>query len=192
MAEVPRYYWDSCVFLSYIDEQSGRLEDLRALLVEAKRREIEIVTSAVSITEVAFGSVERDQSALLPEVQARINGLWLPSSPIKLAEVSQLVVEDAREIMRDAIAQGTKVAKPMDAIHVSTALRLQAGILHTYDEDLQKIAARAGLVSSAPMPASGPQLPMDSLWITAWGAKPRLSRLLDELKEIAPRIGGVL
>ncbi len=84
MTEVPRYYWDSCVFLSYVDEQAGRLQDINDLLGEARRGEIEIVTSAVSITEVAFGSAERDQKALLPEAQARINTLWLPSSPIKL------------------------------------------------------------------------------------------------------------
>lgn len=137
------------------------MADIDALLGEARRGEVEIVTSAVSITEVAFGSVERDQNALLPEVQAKINRLWLPSSPVKLAEVSQLVVEDAREIMRDAIAQGKKVAKLMDAIHVSTARRLEADILHTYDEDLQKIAARVGLVSAAPIPTRGQQLPMD-------------------------------
>ena len=72
-----------------------------------------------------------------------------------------MVVEDARELMRDAIAQGTQCPKPMDAIHVSTAQRLEAGILHTYDEDLQKIAARAGLASDVPIPTRGPQLPMD-------------------------------
>ncbi len=161
MPDVPRYYWDACVFISYIDEQAGRLDDIDALLGEARRGEVEIVTSAVSITEVAFGSIERDRNALLPEIQARINGLWLPSSPVKLAEVSKLVVEDARELMRDAIARGTKRPKPMDAIHVSTALRLEADIFHTYDGDLRKIAGRAGLVSAEPVPTRGPQLPMD-------------------------------
>ncbi len=148
------------MFLSYVDRQPGRLSDIDALLGQARRGEIEIVTSTVSITEVAFGSVERDQNALLPEVQSRINGLWLPSSPVQLAEVSQLVVEDARELMRDAISQGTKVSKPMDAIHLSTAIRLEADILHTYDDGLQKIAARAGMRSIEPSPAS-PSLPMD-------------------------------
>lgn len=71
-----------------------------------------------------------------------------------------MVVEDARELMRDAIAQGAKRPKPMDAIHLSTAIRLNADILHTYDGDLQKIAKREGMLSADPGPAS-PALPMD-------------------------------
>lgn len=68
-----------------------------------------------------------------------------------------LVVEDAREIMRAAIPEGTKVPKPMDAIHLSTAIRMEADIFHSYDEPLRKIARRNGLIADEPS-ASSPLL----------------------------------
>lgn len=160
MPEVPRYYWDANVFLSYVDGTPERLPHIDALLSQARRGEIEIVTSVASITEVAFGSVEMDERALSPEIQQQINGLWAPNSPVKLAEVSILMVEGARELMRQAIPEGRKVPKPMDAIHLSTAQRLRVAAFHTYDDPLLKIARRIGLTANTPI-AESPHLPME-------------------------------
>lgn len=158
--EVRRLYWDSCVFLSYVDGNADRAPTLEAILEEARQGKVEIVTSTASVTEVAFGSVEMDRRALDPEIQALIEGFWVPDSPVRLAEVSVLVVEGARDLMRTAIPAGTKVPKPMDAIHVATALRLKVNEFHTYDEPLLKIARRAGLTSAVPNTPS-PPLPME-------------------------------
>lgn len=160
MAErVPRLYWDANVFLSYIDGAPDRLSDIDAVLEEARQGKVEIVTSTTSITEVAFGSVEMDRRALDPEIQAKIEGLWVPASPVNLVEVSVLIVEKARSIMRSAIPQGAKVPKPMDAIHLSTAVRLEVDVFQTYDGPLRKVAARIGLTSTEPS-TSSPLLPM--------------------------------
>lgn len=153
----PRLYWDANVFLSYVDGVPDRLPDIDALFREAEQGRVEIVTSTASITEVAFGSIEMDQRALSPEVQQKIEGLWLPTSPVKLVEVSVLVVEGARAIMRSAIPEGTKVPKPMDAVHLSTAVRMGADVFHSYDAPLRKIAARIGVASTEPS-ASSPLL----------------------------------
>jgi len=159
MPEVPRLYWDANVFLSYVDGDPDRLAHIDAIIKEAEEGNAEIVTSTASITEVAFGSVEMDRRALDSEIQAAIEGLWLPSSPFKLAEVSVLVVEGARAIMRNAVAAGTKVPKPMDAIHLSTARRLSVNEFQSYDEPLRKIAVRTGLPAAEPS-SSSPLLPM--------------------------------
>ncbi len=47
-------YWDSCVFLSYIEGHAERLPMLDAMLAEANAGRIEIRTSVVTLTEVAF------------------------------------------------------------------------------------------------------------------------------------------
>lgn len=159
MPEAPRLYWDANVFLSYVDGDPDRLAQIDAILREAERGNAEIVTSTASITEVAFGSAEMDRRALDPDIQAAIEGLWLPSSPFKLTEVSVLVVEGARTIMRNAVAAGTKVPKPMDTIHLSTAQRLDVDEFQSYDEPLRKIAMRAGLSTAEPN-SSSPLLPM--------------------------------
>lgn len=156
-SKVPRFYWDANVFLSYVNGTVDRLPHIEALFREAEQEKIEIVTSTASITEVAYGSVEMDERALRPEIQEEIQSLWTPASPINMVEVSVLVVEDAREIMRAAIPEGTKVPKPMDAIHLSTAIRMEADIFHSYDEPLRKIARRNGLIADEPS-ASSPLL----------------------------------
>lgn len=157
---VPRLYWDACIFLAYVEGDSERLPHIEAVLEESRQGKFEIVTSTASITEVAFGSVEMNKRALKTEIQAAIEGLWVPDSPIMLSEVSVLVVERARDIMRRAVSQGTKVPKPMDAIHLSTALRLEANEFQTYDEPLKKAAVNAGLTSGIPS-ASSPSLPIE-------------------------------
>lgn len=156
MPETPRVYWDACVMLSYIDDEPERAPNISALLGEAREGRIEIYTSVVSITEVAFGAVEKTNRQLSEEVEEQIQHLWTPGSPINLVEVSLLVVEKARDIMRDAIPEGAKIAKPMDAIHVASAQRLGANLLHSYDGDLRKIAKRVGLESDEPNPSNIP------------------------------------
>jgi len=154
-SKVPRLYWDANVFLSYVDGTPDRLPHIEALFREAEQEKVEIITSTASITEVAFGSVEMDQRALDPEIQEVIENLWVPASPVNLVEISVLVVEDARKIMRAAIPGGTKVPKPMDAIHLSTAIRMEADVFHSYDEPLRKIAGKTlGLAAAEPSTTS--------------------------------------
>lgn len=152
--------WDANVFLSYIDGTPDRLPHIEAILEEARRGHVEIVTSTASITEVAYGSVEMDRRALDPAIQAKIEGLWAPASPVRLSEVSVLVVEGARSIMRDAIPTGTHVPKPMDAVHLSTARRLGVDEFQSYDGPLRRAARRIGLTSNEPSTAS-PLLPIE-------------------------------
>jgi predicted nucleic acid-binding protein len=59
--------------------------------------------------------------------------------------------------MRSALAQGWSL-KPIDAIHLGTAIRLQVDAFHTYDRGLDKYAARAGFPIQEPI-AAQPQLP---------------------------------
>lgn len=157
---IPRLYWDACVFLAYVEGERERLTHIEAVLDEARQGKVEIVTSTASITEVAFGSAEMDERALNPEIQAAIEGLWVPNSPIMLSEVSVLVVEKARDLMRRAVSEGAKVPKPMDAIHLSTALRLEVDEFQTYDGPLQKAAGNIGLASGVPS-TSSPSLPIE-------------------------------
>lgn len=153
-SKVPRFYWDANVFLSYVDGAPGRLPHIEPLFREAEQEKIEIVTSTASIAEVAFGSVEMDERSLDEEIQKKIEELWVANSPVNLVEISVLIVEDARNIMRAAIPDHAKVAKPMDAIHVATAIRMEADVFHSYDEPLRRIARRNGLKAEEPSTTS--------------------------------------
>jgi predicted nucleic acid-binding protein len=133
----PRIYWDSNVLLSYINGLSDRLPEIETLLLEAEKDTIELLTSTLSIVEVAFATAERDQHALDEQTEERINRLWIPSSPVKLVEFHRLIAEDARSLMRRALMKQWSL-KPYDAVHLSTALRMAADEFHTYDEKLFK------------------------------------------------------
>lgn len=139
MPDKPRFYWDACVFLSYVNEDEDRIGDISSLLEHAEKREIEIVTSTVSIVEVAFGAAERRQSALSEEMETKINKLWETSSPIKLVEFHVLIAEEAKKLMRRGVPLGWSL-KPKDAVHLATAQRLEVTELHTYDDGLDKWA----------------------------------------------------
>jgi predicted nucleic acid-binding protein len=152
-----RLYWDANCFLSYVDGSADRLPDLDALLAEASRDEVEILTSTVSIVEVAFGKKEQDGRALDPDVDDALAQLWAPASPIELVEFYPLIATRAKDLIRAAVPKGWAL-KPMDAIHLATAQQVDATSFHTYDERLDKYSDAIGIPVIRPS-AVRPQLP---------------------------------
>jgi predicted nucleic acid-binding protein len=136
--ELPRIYCDADVFLSYINGIAERLPNIEALL-EKSGTDLQIITSSISVVEVAFGKAEQDGKALDAEIEARINALWSPESPVRLVEFYPMIAEGAKTLLRESIARGWKL-KPMDAIHLSTARQERVTDFHTYD-DLAKYSA---------------------------------------------------
>ena len=134
-------YWDACVFLSYINEYAGRMPILDALFDEAKEGRFEIVTSTLSIVEVAYGLIEQKSGSLAPEIEERISQLWKPGSPVKLAEFYRHIAEDARDLIRTSVSRSWTGLKPADAIHLATARRLGVAEANTYDPIWSRYAA---------------------------------------------------
>lgn len=145
-----RFYWDACVFLSYINGVSDRLPVLDDFLSRARKAEFEIVTSTWSITEVAFAETERDNSALDPAIEAQIDRLWADRRAIKLIEVHEIIQRKARGLMREAIARGWSL-KPGDATHLASAINTGAKRFLTYDGDLKKFAELIDMPVEEPM-----------------------------------------
>jgi predicted nucleic acid-binding protein len=145
-----RIYWDSCVFLSYIENHPDRASDIDTLLQEAEKGNIEIVTSTVAITEVAFAPEERDKKALSKAVDDAINALWRSPSPVKLVEFHAGIADRARDLLRTALTSGIKMLKPMDAIHLATALTLGVDEFQTYDEPLMRYSELFSLKMGKP------------------------------------------
>lgn len=131
-APVKRVYWDSNVFLSAINASKDRLPVIEAILDDCDHGDVEIYTSVLSITEVAFADSEKTERRLSPETQARIDKLWMPPSPIRVEEMSHPVANEARNLMRQAIVEGWTL-KPPDAIHLASAKRRLVHEFHTYD-----------------------------------------------------------
>lgn len=155
-----RIYLDACVFLSYINGDPARLPNIDALFDEGHRGEIELITSVVSITEVAFGKAEQDGHLPDQDTLDKIESLWRPPSPVRLIDVYDLLAEEARSVIRLAIPTGAKPIKPMDAIHVATAKRWSVSVLCTYDTTLPPWGPTLGLIIEEPGPMR-PHLPWE-------------------------------
>jgi predicted nucleic acid-binding protein len=134
-----RVYFDANVFLSLIDNEAARVPTISGLIEECKLDGVEIVTSALSITEVAFAAAEQKASELSPAELAKINALWEPGSPFIVAELHQLVASDARDVIRESMIETSHTLKPADAIHLATALRVGATHFYTFDERVQRL-----------------------------------------------------
>ena len=96
-----------------------------------------IVTSTWSITEVAYGATEGNSRVLDPSVEEKIDALWLDRRAITLVEVHQILLRDARRLMREGIPKGWSL-KPADATHLATAIYANATHFHTYDQPLTR------------------------------------------------------
>lgn len=157
-ADRPRIYWNSNVLLSYIDGDEDRLPVIEELHRQSRAGKIELVTSALSQVEVAFAPSEKASGSLDPEIEARIDELWLPSSPIASVEFHPALARDARYLMREVTAAGRSGLKAGDAIHLATARQLEVQDFHSYDAALQKHALDLPFQIRAPVTAQ-PQLP---------------------------------
>ena len=131
-------YWDSCVFLSYINGHPTRLPVIDALLEESQRGDFTIITSTISLTEVAYAEIEKQNRALEPAQERAIDALFSDREVVTVIEFHELVAREARSLLRRAVEAGRKLS-PMDSIHLATAIHQDADVLHTYDEPLTKV-----------------------------------------------------
>ena len=139
-------YWDSCVFLEYINGVGERMPVLEALLSSSAgdNGAIKIHTSSLSIVEVSFAASERERQALDPEIERRIDNLWADPGAVVPVEYHDIIGREARRLIRDAIPMGWRL-RPQDAVHLATAqwltsVGVEVDEFHTYDKALHKYA----------------------------------------------------
>jgi len=149
--ELQRDYWDACVFLSYINAIPERLPTIDALLAESAdpEKEREIVTSTLTIVEVAFALHEKGQGVLDSAAENKIDALWTDRYAVKLIDFHEGIARDARTLIRGAVAAGLSL-KPADAIHLASGRFLKVAELHTYSKDLPRFASLTGLAIMEP------------------------------------------
>lgn len=149
MPESPRIvYWDSCVFLSYVNEYPDRIPVLDVLLDESSKGSIKLHTSTLAQVEVAFSASEQRREALDPQEEQRIDSLWADPEVIVSVEYHDGIGRVARGLMRNAIERGWSL-RPLDAVHLATAqwlcdTGLKVEEFHTYDDRLPRYTPIVG------------------------------------------------
>ena len=146
-------YWDSCLFLSYINGEPGRAEIVEAIWDEIDRDKNRVITSTIAIVEVAYANHERANKMLSLDIETRIDAMW--SDPnISLVELNYQIAAIAKDLIRDAIPNGWSL-RSKDAIHLASALWINRNVLpvkefFTYDTSLQKYQAMIGIHINEP------------------------------------------
>lgn len=122
-------YWDAVVWLGILKEEPDKVDTGIQLLSEARDGEFQIVTSAITLTEVVH---LRTFQRLTPVVEAKIKAFF-EHEFIAIRNVDRRTAEKARELMWRYHDQKLR---HQDAIHVATAALANVDVLNTYDDDL--------------------------------------------------------
>lgn len=130
MADAPKkVYWDSCCWIAFIGAEVGRWERCNSLVTQAKKGDLEIWTSSLTLAEVYKFKCGPDQK----ELAAENDGLF--EEYLKQAFVFQVHLDDAvgtaaRRLLR---AHSPPLKKPNDAVHLATAALNNVEVLYTFD-----------------------------------------------------------
>ena len=132
MASRPvKIYWDSCAWLGVLNGESDKKTELEIVYGNARNGHYEIWTSTLSMVEVRRLSVEvNDPKPWSEDNLQKIKDVF--SQPfVKPVPLAQDIAEHARELVRTIEGLG----KWQDSVHLASALRWNADMLHTYDND---------------------------------------------------------
>jgi predicted nucleic acid-binding protein len=137
---LPRRYWDSSAFLAWLLPEPDREDACRSVLRAAEEGEIEIVTSALTLTEV----IKLKGKPELKREQEKKIADFFQHEYIVVRNVDRFIAFAAQRLVWDQ----NLAAK--DSIHVATALRYRVPVLDTFDDQL------IGLNGKLPFDAANP------------------------------------
>lgn len=129
-----RAYLDANVLIAYVANEEGRASMVESVLDDARDEKIELLTSVLSITEVAFIATDHADGDPLGSEEA-IDQLWVPASPIHVVDISTRIAREARAIIRQSKSRGTRAVKPADAIHLASASIHDCDRVFTYENE---------------------------------------------------------
>lgn len=133
MAGNSRYYWDSCLFLAWLKNETtreaGEMDGVRDVVEKVKRREADLITSALAYAEIYAADLPVGVPNLFRDLMRRRN--------VSTIAVDVPIATFASELrkhytMRAAEFNGKTISVP-DAIHLATAILYKAEEFHTFD-----------------------------------------------------------
>lgn len=126
----PLYYWDACLFLAWLkDEQrkTGEMDGVREIIERLKRREVRLMTSVLTYTEVLASTIPAGIDTLFSDLLKRITKIAVDGKIAMLAhEIRNFYT------VRKAEFGGKTISVP-DALHFATAILYRADEFHTFD-----------------------------------------------------------
>ena len=120
-----RIYWDSMLFIYWLDDNPLFAKRVASIHARMREREDELITSAVTVGEVLAGVYRKGPASRAEEVRVALLSL--------LSEVVPFTVETADHYAR--IRGTTSIASP-DAIHLACAASAGTDLFLTNDKKL--------------------------------------------------------
>lgn len=149
-----RRYWDSNAFLGWFNGESEKAKACETVIRAAERSDVEIITSAVSLTEVIK---IKGQNQLKESDEQKIKDFF-ENDYILVANLDRFTGEKARHLIWKY-----PHLKPKDALHLATALITECPVLDTFDGDLLRLN---GNIDGVMMHIGIPNLPLQSDLLT--------------------------
>lgn len=142
-------YWDSACFIAWFKEETGRYQTCGSILEAAQAGQVQIVTSAFTITEVLL---PKGGTRLPAELRETV-GQFFMRPEFLIVDVNRHLARAAQQYFWD------RGVKPKDAIHVASAIYAGVPVFETYDDGLINLSGRLGgdpvLEVRPPMPHAG-------------------------------------
>ena len=131
-------YWDSCILLAWLkdkkDRKPGEMAGVREYVNRIKRREVHMMTSALTYAEILGGKLPVGVYQLFDDLMKR-NSITRLSVDMRIAKLA----EDLREHYVAIRSQNNdRILSVPDAIHLATAILYKADEFHTCDEENRK------------------------------------------------------
>jgi predicted nucleic acid-binding protein len=128
----PLYYWDTCLFLAWIKDEerkTGEMAGVREIVARSKRRDVIIMTSAVTLTEVLTSRLPAGTANLFSGLLKRVRVCGVD---LKIARMAH----DLRDwYIQKPDKYDKKTLSVPDAMHLATAIMYRANEFHTFDND---------------------------------------------------------
>jgi len=109
------------------------MDGVRELIQRLKRREVKIITSVLTTSEVLEAKMPAGVPRLFNDLMKRIGR---QSIDIRIAEL-------AHDLREKTTIDG-RVLKTPDALHLATAIHIRAEQFHTFDDKLLRLSGNVG------------------------------------------------
>ncbi len=127
MMNNPIFYWDACIFITYLKGEqiiNGALEGIEEIEKKVNKKEASIVTSVITFSEILQSKITPEKFDKFIQLFGRNN--YTPYN------VDEDIAKLAGEIRDYYNTTSNKLTTP-DAIHIATAIHLNVDTLHTFD-----------------------------------------------------------
>ena len=146
-----RQYWDANLFLLRLNDHVQSAPTIDYLFGLAQSGAHPILTSEISVVEVAYVAREQIEPAIRGDTLAAIDALLFDSQGVELIPIDTELLREARDLAREAAFDSARRGlQAADAIHLAAALRGRADVFFTFDTRLLDAEAVRGLPLKEP------------------------------------------